>query len=402
MLKSGNWTRFMNELSAPRILTNEDQEKCVPVYVVWETTLACNLKCGHCGSRAGSRRDDELKTEEAFDLIDQMAALGTREITIIGGEAFLRKDWLKLVERIASHGILCTMQTGAYGLSRDMLKRAMDAGLGGIGVSVDGLEADHDQIRGRKGSYQACMKALRAAKDLGMVTSANTQINAISYKYLREVFDAVADAGISHWQLQWTVAMGNAVDNTDVLLEPYLVKPIMDEVAEIFNHGQKIGVTVRPGNNIGYFGKHEVLWRGGQGGGHYAGCPAGHNAIGIEADGTIKACPSLPKERYSGGNIRDLTLEDMWNNAPGLAFNRARSTDHLWGHCKGCLYSDVCRGGCTWTADSLFRKPGNNPYCYYRVSELEKKGVRERVRKIEDAPDTPFAVGLYELIEESI
>jgi MoaA/NifB/PqqE/SkfB family radical SAM enzyme/integrase len=271
----------MNDMPAPRALTEQDQEHCVPVYVVWETTLACNLKCGHCGSRAGSRRDDELNTAEAFDLIDQMAALGTREITVIGGEAFLRKDWLKLIERISSHGILCTMQTGAYGLNEKMLRAAMQAGLGGIGVSVDGLEEDHDRIRGRKGSYQACLKALRIAKDLGMVTSANTQINAISYQYLREVFDIVADTGISHWQLQWTVAMGNAADNDEVLLQPYLVKPVMDEVAEIFKHGQTIGVTVRPGNNIGYFGKHEVLWRGGQGGGHYAGCPAGHNAIGI-------------------------------------------------------------------------------------------------------------------------
>lgn len=392
----------MNEMSAPRILTEQDQEHCVPVYVVWETTLACNLKCGHCGSRAGDRRSDELNTQEAFDLIDQMAALGTREITIIGGEAFLRKDWLKLVERISRHGILCTMQTGAYGLNEKMLRSAMDAGLGGIGVSVDGLENDHDKIRGRKGSYNACLNALRVAKELGMVTSANTQINTISYQYLREVFDVVADAGISHWQLQWTVAMGNAADNDDVLLQPYLVKPVMDEVAEIFKHAQTIDITVRPGNNIGYFGKHEVLWRGGQGGGHYAGCPAGHNAIGIEADGTIKACPSLPKERYSGGNIRDLTLKDMWHNSPELAFNRNRSTEQLWGHCKGCMYSNVCRGGCTWTADSLFRKPGNNPYCYYRVSELEKRGIRERVQKIEEAPDTPFAVGLFEIIEEAI
>ena len=393
----------MNDMSAPRILTSEDQEHCVPVYVVWETTLACNLKCGHCGSRAGARRDDELDTPEALELIDQMAALGTREITIIGGEAFLRKDWLRLIERIAGHGILCTMQTGAYGLNEKMLKSALDAGLGGIGVSVDGREDDHDRIRGRKGSFRACLKALRAARDLGMVTSANTQINAISHPHLRAIFDVVADAGISHWQLQWTVAMGNAADNDDVLLQPYLVKPVMDEVAEIFKHAQTIGVTVRPGNNIGYFGKHEVMWRGGeQGGGHYAGCPAGHNAIGIEADGTIKACPSLPKERYSGGNIRDLTLEDMWKTAPGLAFNRQRGTDHLWGHCKGCMYADICHGGCTWTADSLFQRPGNNPYCYYRVDKLEKQGIRERVRKVQEAPDHPFAVGLFEIVEEPI
>ena len=56
---------------------------------VWEITLACNLKCQHCGSRAGKRRPDELSTEECLDVVDQLARLGTREVTLIGGEAFL-------------------------------------------------------------------------------------------------------------------------------------------------------------------------------------------------------------------------------------------------------------------------------------------------------------------------
>jgi MoaA/NifB/PqqE/SkfB family radical SAM enzyme len=38
-------------------------------YAVWELTLKCNLACGHCGSRAGDRRDDELSPEEALDLV---------------------------------------------------------------------------------------------------------------------------------------------------------------------------------------------------------------------------------------------------------------------------------------------------------------------------------------------
>jgi MoaA/NifB/PqqE/SkfB family radical SAM enzyme len=65
-----------------------------PVYVVWEITLACNLKCVHCGSRAGHARQNELSTAECIEVIEQLAELGTREISIIGGEAFARRDWL--------------------------------------------------------------------------------------------------------------------------------------------------------------------------------------------------------------------------------------------------------------------------------------------------------------------
>src|ERR1700688_256773 len=60
-----------------------------PIYTVWEITLACDLACRHCGSRAGRGRPDELTTAVALDLIDQMARLDVKEVTLIGGEAYL-------------------------------------------------------------------------------------------------------------------------------------------------------------------------------------------------------------------------------------------------------------------------------------------------------------------------
>src|SRR5258705_9368480 len=68
-------------------------EQTRPIYAVWEITLQCDLACRHCGSRAGHARPDELSTEECLDLVRQMAALGVMEVTLIGGEAYLRDDW---------------------------------------------------------------------------------------------------------------------------------------------------------------------------------------------------------------------------------------------------------------------------------------------------------------------
>ena len=45
-----------------------------PRIAVWELTLACNMRCGHCGSRAGRARPDELDTEEALELVRHDAA----------------------------------------------------------------------------------------------------------------------------------------------------------------------------------------------------------------------------------------------------------------------------------------------------------------------------------------
>ena len=65
-------------------------------YAVWEITLKCNLACIHCGSRAGPGRENELSTAEALDLVRQLDEVGIREVSLIGGEAFLRPDWLEI------------------------------------------------------------------------------------------------------------------------------------------------------------------------------------------------------------------------------------------------------------------------------------------------------------------
>ena len=62
-----------------------------PSIAVWEITLRCDLGCGHCGSRAGKARRDELNTAESLDLVRQFAELGLKEITLIGGSFIFAK-----------------------------------------------------------------------------------------------------------------------------------------------------------------------------------------------------------------------------------------------------------------------------------------------------------------------
>src|SRR5262245_53584467 len=80
-----------------------------PIYAVWEVTLRCDLTCRHCASRAGRSRPDELTTAEALDLVAQMAELGVKEVTLIGGEAYLRDDWTEIVRALVAAGVACSI-----------------------------------------------------------------------------------------------------------------------------------------------------------------------------------------------------------------------------------------------------------------------------------------------------
>jgi len=371
--------------------------------VVWELTLACDLKCMHCGSRAGHRRSDELSTSECLEVVEALARLGTREISLIGGEAYLRKDFTEIIHAIHDHGIYCAIQTGGRQFTQARLDAAIQAGLGGLGVSLDGLEPLHDRLRGVPGSFRNAYDLLLRARDARLHTSVNTQIGPETPPYLPELMELIIAAGARQWQIQLTVAMGNAVDNPEVLLQPYQLLEVMPLLARLYREGAERDLLMIVGNNIGYFGPYEHLWRGfGDERMHWTGCTAGQTVLALEADGTVKGCPSLATVGFAGGNVRDLTLEQIWKNSPEIHFGRMRSVDSLWGFCRTCYYADVCRAGCTWTSHSLLGKPGNNPYCHHRVLELNKQGLRERVVKIREAAKTSFAVGEFELITERI
>ena len=123
--------------------------------------------------------------------------------------------------------------------------------------------------------------------------------------------------------------------------------------------------------------------------------------IGIEADGTIKGCPSLPTADYTGGTVRKQRIAEMLSTAPEMTFNLPGEQSELWGFCRTCAHADTCRGGCSWTAHTLFGRRGNNPDCHHRALELNQQGLRERLVRIEPATGLPFDHGRFTLVAES-
>nr|AVH79587.1 radical SAM/SPASM domain-containing protein [Nostoc sp. PCC 9229] len=378
-------------------------------YAVWEITLKCNLACSHCGSRAGHERTKELSTEEALDLVKQMAEVGIKEVTLIGGEAFLRPDWLEIAKAINDAGMLCGMTTGGYGISLETAQKMKEAGIRTVSVSIDGLEATHDRLRGKKGSWKYAFKTMSHLREVGISFGCNTQINRLSAPEFPRIYECIRDAGARAWQIQLTVPMGNAADNADILLQPYELLDIYPMIARVAGRAYQEGVQLQAGNNIGYYGPYERLLRG-RGKEHefsfWQGCGAGLSTLGIEADGAIKGCPSLPTTAYTGGNIRERSLRDIIENTAELRLNLGagtpEGTKHLWGFCKTCEYAELCRGGCSWTAHVFFDKRGNNPYCHHRALVHEAQDLRERVIPKVKAKGLPFDNGEFELIVEPI
>lgn len=371
-----------------------------PAYAVWEITLACDLQCRHCGSRAGRARAGELATGECLDLVGQMARLGVREVTLIGGEAYLRDDWTAIICAIRDHGMQCTLTTGGRGVTRAIAEAAARAGLLTASVSVDGMQPVHDRLRGVDGSFAAAISAMDAFQAAGVRVASNTQINRLSMPDLPDVLETIAAHGAHSWQIQLTVPMGRAADEPEVLLQPFDLLELFPLLGSLAARAGELGVHIWPGNNVGYFGPYESVLRASMPGGHMTSCSAGRATLGIEADGSIKGCPSLPSEAWVGGNVRDATLEDIWERSAPLRYTRDRDVHDLWGFCRSCYYAETCLAGCTWTSHVTLGRAGNNPYCHHRALEHDKQGKRERLVQVEPAPGQPFDHGRFELVVE--
>jgi MoaA/NifB/PqqE/SkfB family radical SAM enzyme len=232
-----------------------------------------------------------------------------------------------VVAAIRNAGMSCTLTTGGYGISAAAARAMRDAGLQQVSVSIDGCEQTHDLLRGKPGSWNAAFGSLRHLRDAGVPVTCNSQINRLSAPELPLIYADIVEAGCRAWQLAMTVPMGRAADRPEILLQPSELLDVFPLLNELAGWAKRDGVLFFPGNNIGYYGPFEKRLRNSQGGNAiWEGCQAGINTLGIEADGTIKGCPSLPTAAYSGGKIRERRLAEIVGGAPALAMNLGQGT----------------------------------------------------------------------------
>lgn len=383
-------------MTTPRALTPEDVARPHPVFVVWELTLRCDQACRHCGSRAGAARREELSTEEALRVVGELADAGVREVGLIGGEAYLRDDWLEIARAITAHGMRCALVTGGRALDATKARALRDAGFYSVSVSVDGLGPTHDALRSVPGSFDAALQAIDAVRSAGVVATVNTQINRPNRHELEALGDLLVARGVRAWQLQITTPMGRAADQAALVLQPWHLLDLFPRLAALRARHRK-RCTIIAANNLGYFGPHEGDLRAG---GWWTGCPGGRYSLGIQSDGTVKGCASLPTRTWGDRSLKDHSLSEILAGSPALIRLRERSVAGLTGFCATCYYREECLGGCVWTATTFLGDWGQDPYCHHRALELRARGRRERVVPKATAPGEAFDHGLWEIVEE--
>ena len=344
----------------------------VPKTCTWELTLRCNLNCGHCGSRAGRARPGEMPLSTMLRVTRELATMGCRRLTLAGGEPTLSPHWSAVAAEGARLGVKTNMVTNGVGWDRARVRRAKDAGLVSLGVSLDGLEGTHDGNRGCKGLFGQVMRLLDDCAAEGLPVGAVTTIWRGNDRDLGKMHELLAGR-VYVWQLQLGAAMGNLRDHRHEQIAPEDLLWLVPEIAGLIRKG---GANIQVADNVGYYGPYEEAIRSKRRTPVpcWIGCYAGCRHVGIEADGGVKGCLSIQADRRTEGNLQIDSFADIWHRKGAFAYNRGFRLDDLAGFCRTCEHAAVCRGGCL--SMRTCEGGGENPFCYHRVATLAERRVR--------------------------
>ncbi len=321
-----------------------------PFMVSYSITQKCNLKCKHCYSESVDKAaPDELSTEEAFRLIDELSRWGIGLLIIDGGEPLCREDLLDVVNYASNKGIRTTIGSNGILIDESMARKMLDAGVMAVAISVDGADSQtHDSFRGTAGAFDQTLKGVEACRNTRLPFQFNTVIRKETLSQLEDLLHMAVDYGADAAEFFDLVAAGRAKEECK---EQVLSNEERRQAMEFLAESQEdypiiIRVPACPmyplllqQKNIQP--KHfpaEMLRRVPYyGRGCAAGMPMGY--VMVRCNGEVNPCMLL---QIKLGNVREQSIVSIWENSPVLSQLRRREL--LKGECGECSHKTTCSG----------------------------------------------------------
>jgi radical SAM protein with 4Fe4S-binding SPASM domain len=295
----------------------------------------------------------------------------------MGGELFLRPDWLAIAERLRAGGVALVLFTNGWLLdpvgggtpARERIAQIRRLAPRTVGLSLDGARSEvHDTQRGVPGAWDRVWRAVDALQGAGVPVSVITTLTRQNLYDLPALARRLRGRGIP-WQVQVATCNGERMDRADqlTLLEFYW--------AGVWLNGarQKHSWSLLPVAGAHDLGHHSTRLRPLLPPGcTWAGCTAGLDTLGIQSHGGVKGCLALP-DSFLEGDVRQRPIGELWHDPAAFPLNRRFAQNQLQGFCANCPHGPSCRGGCSDLAQSATGSPYDNPYCFYRLEVAERQ-----------------------------
>ncbi|MFW5639499.1 MAG: radical SAM protein [Methanoculleus sp.] len=325
-----------------------------PFMVVWDFTHRCNLRCVHCYLDAQEPLPNELGTDEAKRLVEELADAGVVVIAFSGGEPLMRKDFFEVAAHAHKNDIYVALATNGTLITPEMAGRIRDAGVEYVEISVDGKNAaSHDAMRGIPGAFDRTIAGVKNSVAAGFYTCIATTVTRANYAEIPEIYSLAADLGVNRLMCFNFIPTGRGVEMADQDIAPeerwdlmrYLLARTREgngpEALTTAPQVAPVALAGEGGVPVGHFYAGEAIeGKTGLLADFIGGCGAGRLYCSIEPEGNVQPCVFLP---IVVGNVRDTPFLDIWHSSEVLQGLRDRS--RLSGSCADCSNKYIC-GGC--------------------------------------------------------
>lgn len=363
-----------------------------PFVVIWEMTRACALKCVHCRAEAIDHRSaQELSTDEAFSLLEEIRSFGNPLVVLTGGDPLRRPDAADIVEYGSVLGLRMAMTPSATPeASLARLNELKRAGLQRLAVSLDGSKANiHDAFRQVPGSYEWTLKIMAWANELGLSLQINTTVSRNNLHDFDTIARLLETFRVDLWSVFFLVPVGRASLSQQpgagdlekifhrmaelARVSPFAIKSTeAPQYRRVLLQNSRQTVTA-PEHflNEGSFTwssmsradrpLHPILP-----------ISDGKGFVFISHTGEVYPSGFLP---VTAGNVKKDSLVDLYRHSE--LFLKLRDASQLKGKCGACEYKTIC-GGSRARAFAVYQDVmAPDPFCVhvpknYRVSEEEK------------------------------
>ena len=303
-----------------------------PICLTWELTYACNLACAHCLSSSGRRDPNELTTEQAEAVIDELQRMQVFYVNIGGGEPTIRPDFWHLLQYAVDHNVGVKFSTNGVRINPEKAALLASTDYVDVQISLDGATAEvNDHVRGA-GTYDAALRAMGNLQAAGMK---DFKLSVVCTRHnigQLDEFKAIADQYGATLRLTRLRPSGRGADVWDEL------HPLPHQQRELYDWLVANGDKVLTGDSFFHLSAYGEALPG------LNLCGAGRVVCLIDPIGDVYACPFAIHDNFLAGNIlADSGFENVWQMSE--LFNELRSPQTS-GACTSCSFFDACRGGC--------------------------------------------------------
>ena len=331
-----------------------------PFLVVWDFTHKCNLQCKHCYSNSGNVEEEELTTEEALAVVDQLADAHITALAFSGGEPLTRKDFFQVARHASDRGLYVSLASNGTLLTKENVAKIKEAKVNYIDVSIDGACAKtHDDFRGVPGTFDKAIAGLKNCVEADLCVCIATTVGKNNMAELPAIIDLAEKIHAERFTYFNFIPTGRGKAHLDQDLSPQEREDVMRYLLNRMSAGCKTTIlatapqlarvalqcqgpagTDEVTMSMAHMQTVKVTKKAVPLGEFIGGCGAGRLYCSISPKGDVHPCVFLP---VNVGNLRTEKFQDIWLNAP--LFKSFRNRANLKGTCGKCTYKFIC-GGC--------------------------------------------------------